>query len=314
MRRLSSDRVRVGIWTVGALAALAYYAIGTFHPAHRTPAGTECRLFGCGDCEIDMLERPSGGSWIVVVGLHPAAPSGAPPPPGSLAWNLATIAGFRWPDDPRARRGFGLFPADGTWALRGSGLRYLWAFPAESWPVDRYLVTSVPPGGAVLDLDRRRSFKGEAAAPVASQFPAPNELSEESYSEAIEDQEYEPVSPLEELSETALGPAAFTRRPDGRRILLLWPVGSGGMVHPLVVAEDQATPRFLRLLDRVKAEFLSHDGRTLFFTRDHGLWRLDLRKPLPEMLDEPSNLPLPAPPEAEAAAESAPRGRGSRGN
>ena len=53
----------------------------------------------------------------------------------------------------------------------------------------------------------------------------------------------------------------------------------------LAISNDDA-PRVLRLTSGGKPLALSRDGRTLFFRRENALWRLDLRKPLPELTSE----------------------------
>ena len=69
---------------------------------------------------------------------------------------------------------------------------------------------------------------------------------------------------------------------------------NAGAPPPLYAVSSDAAPVYLKLLDRGTVEAVSADGRT-FFRRAGALWRLDLRKPLPELLhvDLP---PLPEPP------------------
>ena len=45
----------------------------------RTPAGTERRLFGCGDGALTLTESPEGGRWIVATGQPPNARYPTPP-------------------------------------------------------------------------------------------------------------------------------------------------------------------------------------------------------------------------------------------
>jgi hypothetical protein len=83
----------------------------------------------------------------------------------------------------------------------------------------------------------------------------------------------------------------------GHPVHLIWSLVSDGRRHPLVAASDEAAPRVLRLTDDGVPLQLDRDGRTLFFLRRNVLWRLDLRKPLPQLLDEVARPGLPIPTE-----------------
>ena len=73
-------------------------------------------------------------------------------------------------------------------------------------------------------------------------------------------------------------------------------VGNEVITEDGLCASNEEAPRSLYLSAGGVPLAISRDGRTVFFERERSLWRLDLRKPLPQLLDEVRVPPLPDPP------------------
>jgi hypothetical protein len=272
------------VWAAGAAASLLLYAARALPLPRRTAVGVERRLFG--GSEYRMLRNPATGRWLVSLGrpADPNAPPSALPPPTPWGGFAAALTSFTWPGTGVTGRTLAPFRSEGTWEMGPLGLRRVWRLSATNRsekPRGPLLSITDPP--AVLDLKSRRTYRGAAAQQRLSDW-----------GETVDD-----WMSWTEYDDTDLEVGDYShqehRDVDGRRIFLLWndpPVPGSG----LYAASDHAAPRVLRLAGDATFAELSPDGRTLFFQRHGALWRLDLRRPLPDLLDEAAPPPLPEPP------------------
>lgn len=284
MKGPRTGSLRTLVWAVGAVACVSYYAAKTTRLPHANPAGRETALFPRWNVDLKLLESPSGARWV----LSPTPPAAPPPVPGPQPAPPA------WPPAVTSPRRVTLWQPAGTWSLQGRALRRVWRFSAERWADERHLRGTLenPAPELLLTLDLNtgrtaiRPWTWEAAY-------NPGDYEGELY-----DEEPDLVSVLNSPLEQVPGDLRFSKQQrftaGGRPLYLLWAPWTRGERHPVYAASDDAAPRLLRLLDDGVPLDLSRDGRTLFFSRGNVLWRLDLRKPLPALLDD---VPLPALPE-----------------
>lgn len=272
------------VWAAGAVASLVFYAARALPLPRRTAAGTERRLFG--GSSYRLLRHPLNGRWLVSVAKPPDsnAPTTASPPPSLWDAFSAELTRFEWPGSGVTGRTLAPFRSEGTWELGPLGLRRIWRLSAanggERSKKPLLWITDPP---AVLDLKARRTYRGDAAQ---QRLGGPDESGGD-------------WVPWTEYQDPDLAVGHYThqeqRAVGGRRLFLLWndpPVPGSG----LYAASDHAAPRVLRLAGDATFTELSPDGRTLFFQRHDALWRLDLRRPLPDLLEEAAPPPLPEPP------------------
>jgi hypothetical protein len=290
----SSQRQRLAMWMLGTVVALSYYLFNIPRPL-RTAVGVERPLWGIGRFRPRLKESPSGQQWLLVVSPPPSSPSPGKPP-ASQPLEL-----LEWPGDADTPRHMALLRPLGTWQLKDHTLRRVWRWDARAWLDEDHLwlssETGWPPAVWILDLGSGRAKRGR--------WPDVEHLDEEAEDHSyIGDEESDEVadlrstlsSPLEELPSDFAGDWEY----DGELAC-----GKGVyMVHTLTAARDpiasyavsdEPAPRILRLATGAQPLALSRDGRTLFFERGGVLWRLDLRKPLPALLDEVSVPELPDP-------------------
>lgn len=292
---------------VAALWSLGQYFAGALHAPRRTAVGVEHRLFSIPPGGVRLLESPGGGRWGLSV--PQGFQSGGPPPPNAAgqsrvpAW-LAPVtqrlSAFRWPGRPFHPRALSADGTPGTWLLEGDRLRRIWRYPADRWPAERYLAfdatdSYVPLPGRVLDLESRKTLRvddlpGLQPAPDAYdlELPLPGEADAIS---AVRSEWNEP-DPVE-LSATVV------RGPEGVLFYLVAgsdyeedPGASPNIseprnLPPLFAVSTDAAPRVLTLALRVKSFAMGRDQRTVFLWRDGALWRLDLRRPILDLLHEP---------------------------
>jgi hypothetical protein len=271
--------------------SLGFYAARAMHLPRRTTLGTEQRLFG--GTNYALLRHPATGRWLVSA-QSPAVASTAPPPPTFWSTLTDALVAFRWPAGPDTGRTLTPFRGEGTWSLEPLGLRRVWRLSANAIKQDtrrRYLAVTDPP--AVLDLATSRTYVNEAAQQRLAQLPDEDYPGEEY---PTVDLDADDLLPLD--GGNATSPRALNNNRGieigGRTVSLFWsdPPGPGTALY---AASDHAAPRMLRLAAGAAYAHASPDGRTVFFIRDGALWRLNLRRPLPELLDEavPPQLPEP---------------------
>ncbi|MCC2669299.1 MAG: hypothetical protein K0Q72_1770 [Armatimonadetes bacterium] len=281
--------LRTAVWLGSALLGLGLYAVRAAHFPRRTTVGVEHRLFGG---SYVVWPVPSGSGWLVVQDLPTPSPAIVYPSP--LAMLQAKLESFGWPDDTGTGRRLTPFREEGTWAVGPLGLRRVWRFPTtEINEEQRWLIG--PERMVVLDLATRRTYRGDQATALTKDLPSAYDEEDDYdqyYGETNEGPDAVNSDALALVELPAMPPTEKRVNIGGRKLLLLSsdPATPGG---PLYAVSDDAAPRVLHLADNAMPVKLSDDGRTLFFDRGGVLWRLDLRKPLPELLDEvvPEGLP-----------------------
>jgi len=279
------------LWTVGTVLCLAFYAARAVQLPRRTPLGTERRLFG--GTGYTLLRQPRNGRWLVSA-QAPFVATTAPPP--STFWTTFSdaLTTFNWPGGTETGRTLAPFRDEGTWSIEAAGLRRVWRLRAtevKHHSAHEYLSAADPP--ALLDLKAGRTYRNEAAQRLLEQLPPSDQyLADDGWQEI----DATDLLPLEGGDVTS--PRSLNNNRGfvigGRRVSMFWndPPQSGTALY---AASDHAAPRVLRLADGAAFTQLSPDGRTVFFERSGALWRLDLRRSLPELLDEavPPSLPEP---------------------
>jgi hypothetical protein len=290
----SPQRQCLAVWTLGTALALGHYLFNIPRPL-RTAAGVERPLWGIGDYQPRLKESPSGRQWLLVLTPQPSSPFAGKPPPGQHLEEL------EWPGHANTPRQMAPFRPLGTWQLKEHTLRRVWSWGARGWlDEDRLWLSSEngwPPAVWILDLTSGRTRRGR--------WPDVEHLANESqgddyigYEQDDGDADLRSMlsSPLEEL------PPDFTGEWEddyedtcGRGVHLIDTLTAGHEPVALYAVSDEPGARILRLTSAARPLALSRDGRTLFFEREEVLWRLDLRKPLPALLDELSVPDLPDP-------------------
>lgn len=293
LRAWPPGRWRAALWAAGACLSLSYYLLGAVQAPRRTPVGVEHRLFGVDHATVSLKEAPSGGRWLVVLESYNTANGAVFGRARSLpAWVDALLLA-RWPLREETSRTLAPFlPAETSYWLDGDRLRRAWRYPVTRWLDEAHLV-SAEKEIRVLDLHTGRTYRGPAAEAVASRFPNAEEPDPELAAMQDAPNEAAERSALEETPPD-LGGTAMEHTVAGRVFQLIWNGGGEGP-HGIYAAGKELAPRSLRLVANAgQVVKLSRDGRTLFFLRDGALWRLDLRKPVPQLLDE---VPVPALPD-----------------
>jgi hypothetical protein len=292
---MKSLSLRLKLWGVVAVAALVYYGARATHLPTRTDVGVERRLFaGSG---YTLHPYPGSGNWMVV-----------PPPPaiptGPAAVLTDRLRSLEWPGGGGTGRKLAPYQPGGTWLLTPWGMRRVWRHRAETVHGDRYLEAGLSGGFnaegehvPVLDLRSRRTLFGTDAARALRAVGTDSD----DYEEGIESPYPEWESGLNQAGLPLEGMEAeaefdFPLTLSDREITLRH--GDAGTPGAdLYAVADGPGPAILRLAKNAVPLAVSNDGRILFFERDGALWRLDLRRPLPELLDEEKPPPLPLPTE-----------------
>jgi hypothetical protein len=294
-RVVSEARLRLAVWVVGAALCTSYYFVSVARKPIRTPVGVERRLFGLGSQPLKMMESPSGGQWILVPDNVDTFP--ARKPSGALATIWQRVRSFQWPGSATTSRQLTPFQVSGTWLMERDRLRWIWHYPASGW-VDDYWLRLADPFRTMpfrFDLRNCRTVRGR--------WPDTDIVDEqrEDYSDESEPPALSALSSaLEELP--AISDSGYERYSVGqRRIFLMRTLNPVHTLNPanmptaLYSVSDEFVPRVVPLTVNASPLALSHDGRTLFFERNRALWRLELRKPLPALLDEKNVPDLPDP-------------------
>jgi hypothetical protein len=294
MTRRNGAWWRRRVWASISLLLLIAYLIGTTHPARRTAVGTEHYLFGIGTSPPTLLESPGGGSWLLAPSTPESVVTGNP----AVDAVLSQASRFQWPGaygSPRHLTPFAQ-PAS-TYALRGAVLTRVWRYPAQEWIPPNYLSDSGDT--SVLDLRSGRTYHGQTAQAILARVRA-----------TAWEVRHEGEFYVGEEDATA-DPSALEGSPPGTslesrrwrvidRSFALAAVREGDGSPRTVVSTEDDVPRSMELAKNASPLALSRDGRTLFFSRDGALWRLDLIRPVSSLLD--ATLTLPEPPEDSATA------------
>lgn len=269
---------------MGVVICTGYYALKTSQWARATLVGRETPLFPRWDVAVKPLQSP-GGRWVVSV-----------EPVQKLKAGVLVLSDPRgWPPSLWDARRVNLIEPYGTWETNGRGLRRVWRLPATAWKDDRRLEALFSFGGEGhpfrLDLRTGRTSSNVAMS-AASDTIYENDLYAEDESDMLA-----VLSSTLESGDGEITPSKQKQyRVGGRPLYLLWAPGKKGKRSPIIAASDEAAPRQMRLVDDGVPLELGKDGRSLWFSRGNVLWRLDLRKPLPELLDEAPLPKLPEPP------------------
>jgi hypothetical protein len=295
-RHVGSPRQqRLAVWMLGTALALGYYLFNIPRPL-RTAAGVERPLWGIGEYQPRLKESPSGREWLLVLTQQPTSPSaGNPLPPRQPLEEL------EWPGNADTPREMAPFRSLGTWQLKEHTLRRVWSWSARGWLDEDHLWVSSehgwPPGVWTLDLGSGRTMRGR--------WPDVEHLYEESEGDTYIGYEQDDgdadlratlSSPMEELPPDFTGEWEYDYEvTGGRGVYLVHTLTAGHDPVALYAVSDTPGARILRLASGALPLALSRDGRTLFFERNEVLWRLDLRKPLPMLLDEVPVPELPDP-------------------
>jgi hypothetical protein len=313
----SPARWRLCVWAVGSGLALAYYFVSASLLPRRTALGVERPICGIGQQSVVMRESPSGRQWLLT--LPEAPPTAAGTTAGSPGFAARLVQDFQWPRNAVTPRQLAPFQATGTWQLRERTLHRVWDLGASGWLDEDHLWTSNdndwPRPVALLDLRNGRTVRGRW-----------HDI-EHLYDEWLYDleQRYDPddwdpdlqstlSSALEELPPDFAGDWTYGHTTVGDRgVYLVHTLEADAKPVALYAVSDEPSPRILRLARRARPLALSRDGRRLFFKRDDVLWRLDLRKPLPALLDEVRVPELPDPLVAPTSPDTAAHSRGLRG-
>jgi hypothetical protein len=288
-------RARWCIWALGTVLTLGYYFVGATRGPRRTAVGVERRLFGLGELSLRFMEATGGGRWLLVPDDEPLYVTGTL----SGLPLLQRLQSFEWPTVAVPSRRFSPFAMKGTWQLHGASPRRVWSLAARGWLDDRHLWSDLGWGADpwVLDLHRRRVARGRWADVEGLFYP-----SMETASLDYEELGWEPrltatlSSVLDGLPQDLLGAKNYNEYPVGReRVLLVHSLDAAEEPVALYAVSDDPAPRILMLARRAEPLAMSRDGRTLFFRREGALWRLELRRPLPHLLQEAPVPTLPDP-------------------
>jgi hypothetical protein len=295
-------RWRLCVWAVGSALALAYYFVSASLLPRRTAVGVERPICGIGQQSAVLKESPSGRQWLLTLTVVP--PTTARTTAGSPGFAARFLQDFRWPGNAATPRQLAPFEATGTWRLREHTLHRVWDLDASGWLDEDHLWTREnddwPPRLTLLDLRNGRAVRGSwrEVEHVFGQWLGDLE-------HRYEQDDWDPdlwstlSSALEELPSDFAGDWDYDRTVIGNRgVYLVHTLNADAKPVALYIVSDEPAPRILRLAWRAQPLALSRDGRTLFFKRDGILWRLDLRKPLPALLDE---VPVPELPDPLAA-------------
>lgn len=299
---MKGDRLRLLVGTAGAVLCLGFYFVKSVQLPRRTAVGVETRLFGRGNVDLRLRDSPDGKRWVVVPGDRPPLTGR----PGTLESFRSTAREWRWPTRADIPRRLQLFRPAGTWWLGDSGLTRAWRLPALGWLDDHTLWTKAggqysSGGEAALDLKTGRTAKGVGLIPDELLWRT-DESTGEAY---LYDQIWTDEPDADAVGESALeevnpefGDQARVYQRDGETVRLVFSHWTKGKSRALYAVLEEETPRVLRITENAEPLAFSKDGRTLFFTRNTALWKVEFRKPLPELLAEvpyPTLPDFPAP-------------------
>ncbi|MGV3722257.1 MAG: hypothetical protein ACO1SX_15225 [Actinomycetota bacterium] len=294
MTGLATLPLRSKLWLASVVLCLAFYALRSTPLPRKTVVGVERRVIaGAG---FLLLERQGAAGWLVSVAPS-APPSGPQAPTGErlASWLRHSV----WPSGAITGRRLAPFREHGTWALEPFGLRRVWRLRGERIHDGRLLIAGPDETGyfsgeaiiQVLDLKTRRTLRGAQAQRAMGGATADVDGDWMGYLEVEESKITAESAGLEGIGSALTEPLDVQV---GARRLTLW--SSASAAASVIAVSDEPTPRVLPLAKNASPTALSADGRVLFFERDGALWRLDLRRPLPELLDEAPPPPLPEPP------------------
>jgi hypothetical protein len=272
-------------WAVGVVICLGYYAFKTTRWARTTTVGREAPIFPRWNVAVKPLQSPAG-RWVVSV-----------EPVETRAGGVQIVSEpHGWPPWISDARRVNFILPYGTWEAGRGALRRVWRLPSVAWTDEGHLEALVSFGaeGHPFRLDLKN---GRTKSNVELQSPD----AETTYEDDLYGEDYlDVLGVLNSTLEGGDNELEFSKQKrykvGERKLFLLWALWAKGKRHPIAAVSDEAAPRVLRLVDDgVPIEF-GKDGRTLWFSRANVLWRLDLRKPLPELLDQAPLPKLPEPP------------------
>lgn len=281
--------MRLVAWGAGVVVCVGYYGFKTARWAQTTAVGRETPLFGRWKLEITPFES-DGGKWALTAeqGLSRVQQFGGVKRPGPTGW----------PPSLTSPRRVNFIEPSGTWAPRGGALRRLWRFRGIGWTGEHRLRGTLGSGpgdtGVELNLRTGRTrWVPDAVRVLDDDSVAENDL--------YYDEDSDILGVLNDTLENGDGQVDFSKQKrckiGDRKLFLLWSARwEKDKRHPIVAASDEPAPRLVQLVDDGVPIDLGKDGRTLWFSRGNTLWRLDLRKPLPELLDQAPVPKLPEPP------------------
>jgi hypothetical protein len=307
---------RLVAWAVGSVLALVYYYLSAVQLPHRTVIGVERPICGIGHLSAAVKESPSGRRWFLAVTLPDASTTAASASGTTASW-VERLQEFQWPGGAETPRRLAPFRAQGTWLLNENRLNWVWDRSANGWQDDSHL-WSRSDLGQVVELTIA-ALPGERLALRGRSDRIHDDEEPNDATGGFEQADWDPrdlwpalSSPLEELPRD-IGWRYGHHVISGRGVYVVYTLARGGEPGTLYAVSDEPAPRILRLASQARPLALSRDGRTLFFARGGVLWRLDLRKPLPELLDEVSMPELPDPLAGPTSRDRRARARGLRG-
>jgi hypothetical protein len=296
LHRQSAARRRLWVWVVGSTTVLGYYLSQGVHAPRRTAVGVESPICGISDLSATVKESPSGRRWLLALTTRddPSAAAGTPASPWPLAEPLRE---FQWPGRALTSRRLAPLQPTGSWQVEGTALRWQWDVAASGWDGDARLWArrETSEGTEVI----MHPLNGGPA--VLGGWPSLSDEFDDG-SGGYEQNEWDPdlwstlSSGLEELPSDFAGDWKYGHVVIGDRgVYLVHTLTARDDLVALYAVSDDPAPHILPLAPKARPLALSRDGRTLFFERGGVLWRLDLRKSLPALLDELSMPALPAP-------------------
>jgi hypothetical protein len=303
----SESKRRATVWAVGTTLILTGFFLRRGLQRAGSPAGTAVRLFSIGSHHVRLYESPRGDEWLLSVAQDVTVPTGL----------RLFLSGLAWA--PWSRRVVRPTSPPGSYLLTGSGFCRVWSVQADGWQDAHHLFglrDAAAQLGHPLELDLRSRrvhslsadsdsdlflFNSTLPRPKPSLYRLAVPREDETIDEAGNMAEDGPSTPDIEIPGADGWPGQDQQvvwgRAGSRKVILTSTVPGEEMRSGLYGLSDDDAPRSLYLGPGGVPLAISRNGRTIFFERSKSLWRLDLRKPLPQLLDEVKVPALPDPPE-----------------
>jgi hypothetical protein len=317
LRGTSPEQRWLGVWGVGAALTLGCYFGNAIQLPRQTEVGVEWPICGTGSLSAELLESASSREWLLF--LMPADTPEAGSGSGASQSPRQLLPDLHWPGEADTPRRLAPFEPTGIWWLEGTTLHRIWKHRPWVWLDDGHLWAPNrerwPLPVTILDLRTGRT-KNARSSDVTHGDSEGDYTTRSDYEQEDWDPELWSTlsSGLEELpSDFARGWQYGRDTVGDRGVYLVHTLGAHGEPVALYAVADEPAARILRLATRARPLALSRDGRALFFERDEVLWRLELRKPLPALLDELSVPELPDPLAGSTSRARPARARARRG-